>query len=228
MAIRDNLKQVNERIIAAASRAGREPSEITLVAISKTKPAELIRDAASAGATVFGENRVQEADKKIPELSDLTAEWHLVGHLQTNKAKKAVQLFDMIHSVDSPRLVEALDKEAGKQQKHVPILLQVNIAEEEQKYGTSREEFDRLLESAAAASFLRVRGLMVMPPFSDNPEDSRPYFRALRRMSEEYIENLSGEGDRVELSMGMTADFEVAIEEGATLVRVGTAIFGAR
>ncbi len=228
MAIRENLERVQERIANAAHRAARDASEITLVAVSKTKPAALIREAVSAGVKVLGENRIQEVDKKIPELEDLQAEWHMVGHLQTNKAKKAVQLFDLIHSVDSPRLVEALDKAADKEEKRLPILLQVNIAGEEQKYGTSTEEFDSLVNAALAASFLDVRGLMVMPPFSDDPEDSRPYFRALRALAESHRERLSPDGRRIELSMGMTGDFEVAIEEGATMVRIGTAIFGAR
>ncbi|MFH1743850.1 MAG: YggS family pyridoxal phosphate-dependent enzyme [bacterium] len=225
MSIEDNLISVQERISKAAARAGRDPSEITLVAVSKTKPVDTIREAVSAGATILGENRVQEAEHKIAELSDLPAKWHLIGHLQTNKANKAVCLFDLIHSVDSPRLVEALNRAAENSEKRQAILLQINIAGEDQKFGTSPKEFERLIETARSASSLDVKGLMVMPPFSEDPEEARPYFRELRETAERYSSEL---GDQIELSMGMTGDFEVAIEEGSTMVRIGTAIFGAR
>lgn len=228
MPIHDNLERVRERITAAASRVGRDPSQITLVAVSKTKPASLIREAVSAGVTTLGENRVQEAEQKIAELTELPAEWHLVGHLQTNKAKKAVRLFSLIHSVDSPRLVQALNRAAENKSEHQPILLQINIAGEQQKFGTSLAEFEALLAAALDSPSLEVRGLMVMPPYSDNPEDSRPYFQVLREMAEPYAGQLSPTNERIELSMGMTQDFEVAIEEGATMVRIGTAIFGER
>jgi hypothetical protein len=228
MSVRDNLQRVRERIAAAASRVGRDPSEITLVAVSKTKPASMIREAVSAGVSVLGENRIQEAEQKIAQLPDLPARWHLVGHLQTNKAKKAVRLFDLVHSVDSPRLVEALSRAAENDGKRRPILLQINIAGEQQKFGTTPEEFEALLDAALNAPFLEVKGLMVMPPYSENPEDSRPHFRALRETAERYADKLSPTGQRIELSMGMTGDFEVAIEEGATMVRIGTAIFGER
>ena len=228
MSVRDNLQRVRERIAAAASRAGRDPSEITVVAVSKTKPASMIREAVSAGVSILGENRIQEAEQKIAQLPELPARWHLVGHLQTNKAKKAVRLFDLVHSVDSPRLVEALNRAADDDGKRQPILLQINIAGEQQKFGTSPEEFEALLDAALNAPFLEVKGLMVMPPYCENPEDSRPHFRALRETAERYADKLSATGQRIELSMGMTGDFEVAIEEGATMVRIGTAIFGER
>lgn len=228
MSVRDNLLRVHERISTIASRSGRDPSEITLVAVSKTKPASLIREAVSAGVTVLGENRIQEAEQKISELTDLPTHWHLVGHLQTNKAKKAVRLFNLIHSVDSPRLAQALNRAAENNAERQPILLQINIAHEQQKFGTSPEEFEALLAAALDAPFLEVRGLMVMPPYSENPEDSRHYFQALREMAERYTDQLSATGQRLELSMGMTGDYEVAIEEGATMVRIGTAIFGER
>jgi len=225
MSIRTNLDHIRERIAQAAARAGRDPSEITLVAVSKTKPCEAIREAISAGATILGENRVQEAETKIAELHDLPVAWHLIGHLQTNKANKAVHLFDLIHSVDSPRLVEAVNRGGESIGKRQAILLQVNIAGEEQKFGTAPGEFERLLECALAAPAVEVRGLMVMPPFGEDPEDARPYFRALRDLAVKYTGEL---GNRPELSMGMTGDFEVAIEEGSTMVRIGTAIFGER
>jgi len=225
MSIKTNLEQVRERIALAAARAGRAPSEITLVAVSKTKPPEMVREAVAAGATILGENRVQEAESKIAELRDLPAVWHLIGHLQTNKANKAVLLFDLIHSVDSPRLVEAVNRAAQSIGKRQAILLQVNIAGEEQKFGIPPGEFEHLLDYALAVPAVEVKGLMVMPPFSENPEEARPYFRALRDLAARYTNEL---GNRPELSMGMTGDFEVAIEEGSTMVRIGTAIFGAR
>ncbi|HOE12604.1 MAG TPA: YggS family pyridoxal phosphate-dependent enzyme [bacterium] len=225
MSIKTNLEQVRERIALAAARAGRAPSEITLVAVSKTKPPEMVREAVAAGATILGENRVQEAESKIAELRDLPAVWHLIGHLQTNKANKAVLLFDLIHSVDSPRLVEAINRAAQSIGKRQAILLQVNIAGEEQKFGIPPGEFEHLLDYALAVPAVEVKGLMVMPPFSENPEEARPYFRALRDLAARYTNEL---GNRPELSMGMTGDFEVAIEEGSTMVRIGTAIFGAR
>jgi hypothetical protein len=188
----------------------------------------MIREAVSAGVSILGENRIQEAEQKIAQLPELPARWHLVGHLQTNKAKKAVRLFDLVHSVDSPRLVEALNRAADDDGKRQPILLQINIAGEQQKFGTSPEEFEALLDAALNAPFLEVKGLMVMPPYCENPEDSRPHFRALRETAERYADKLSATGQRIELSMGMTGDFEVAIEEGATMVRIGTAIFGER
>jgi len=208
----------------AAGRAGREAASVTLVAVSKTVPVEVVREALAAGVTILGENRVQEARDKIAVLSG-RATWHLVGHLQTNKAKLAVQLFDLIHSLDSPRLAEALDRSAEQAGRVVRCLVEVNLGGEESKSGTTEEGVRPLLEEAARLAHLRIEGLMTVPPFLPDPEQVRPFFRRLRSLRDK----LAGEGFRLaELSMGMTHDFEVAIEEGATMVRIGTAIFGPR
>lgn len=222
--IRDRLLRVQERIRAAALRAGREPSSITLVAVSKTMPGDVIREAVAAGATILGENRVQEARDKIAALPGL-ATWHLVGHLQTNKAKLAVQLFEMIQSLDSLKLAQALDRYGQQAGKVVRCLIEVNLGAEEAKSGTSEDGVRPLLEAAGQLPHLRIQGLMAIPPFLPDPEQSRPFFRRLRTLRDK----LEAEGFRLaELSMGMTHDFEVAVEEGATLVRIGTAIFGPR
>jgi pyridoxal phosphate enzyme (YggS family) len=222
--LHDRLLQVQERIRLAAGRAGREAASVTLVAVSKTVPVEVIREALAAGVTILGENRVQEAQDKIAALSGRAA-WHLVGHLQTNKAKLAVQLFDLIHSLDSPRLAEALDRSAEQAGRVVRCLVEVNLGGEESKSGTTEEGVRPLLEAAARLAHVRIEGLMSVPPFLPDPEQARPFFRRLRNLRD----RLAGEGFRLaELSMGMTHDFEVAIEEGATMVRIGTAIFGPR
>jgi hypothetical protein len=220
----DRLLQVQERIRTAAERAGREAASVTLVAVSKTVPVQVVREALAAGVTILGENRVQEARDKIAALSG-RGTWHLVGHLQTNKAKLAVQLFDLIHSLDSPRLAEALDRSAEQAGRVVRCLVEVNLGGEESKSGTTEEGVRPLLEAAARLAHLRIEGLMTVPPFLPDPEQVRPFFRRLRSLRDK----LAGEGFRLaELSMGMTHDFEVAIEEGATMVRIGTAIFGPR
>jgi pyridoxal phosphate enzyme (YggS family) len=222
--IRERLLRVREKIHAAAVRTGREPSSVTLVAVSKTVRVEAIRQAIEAGITVLGENRVQEARDKIAALSDRVT-WHLVGHLQTNKARPAVRLFEMIHSLDSVRLAQELDKHGGQAGKTVRCLVEVNLGGEEQKSGTTEEGVRALLEAAAQLVHLRIEGLMAMPPWLPDPEQVRPFFRRLRILRDK----LEAEGYRLpELSMGMTHDFDVAIEEGATLVRIGTAIFGPR
>ena len=222
--IRDRLLRVQERIRVAALRIGREPSSITLVAISKTVPPEVIREAVAAGITLLGENRVQEARDKVAALPGL-ARWHLVGHLQTNKARLAVQLFELIHSLDSVKLAQALDRSGEEAGKLVGCLIEVNLGGEESKGGISEEGVCPLLEATRELPNLRIEGLMAIPPFLPDPEDVRPFFRRLRNLRDE----LAGKGFTVpELSMGMTHDFEVAIEEGATLVRIGTAIFGPR
>jgi pyridoxal phosphate enzyme (YggS family) len=196
---------------------------VGLVAVSKTVPAAGVRAAIEAGVTVLGENRVQEAREKISLLPP--ARWHLIGHLQTNKAKTAVELFELIHSVDSLRLAEELDRHAQQRGRPVRCLVQVNVGEEPQKHGVAAAEVGPLLRAARALPGIRIAGLMTVPPFLPEAEAVRPYFRALRELRD----RLAGEAEGlVELSMGMTHDFEVAIEEGATLVRVGTAIFGAR
>ena len=222
--IRDRLLHVQERMHAAAARAGREPSSVTLVAVSKTMPVDVIRQAVEAGATILGENRVQEAAEKVAALPG-AAVWHLVGHLQTNKAKQAVQLFELIHSVDSVKLAQTLDRHGREAGKRIRCLVEVNLGGEESKSGTKEAGTRDLLAAARDLPNLQVEGLMAIPPFLPSPEEVRPYFQRLRALRD----RLQGEGFRLpELSMGMTHDFEVAIEEGATLVRIGTAIFGPR
>jgi pyridoxal phosphate enzyme (YggS family) len=215
---------LSSTIEAAAGRSGRAASSVTLVAVSKTMPVEAIREAVAAGATILGENRVQEARDKITALAG-AAQWHLIGHLQTNKAKLAVGLFDRIHSLDSIRLAHELDRHAGDAGRRLRCLVQVNVGGEAQKNGALEEEVRPLLEAARHLPHIAVEGLMAIPPFLSDPEAVRPYFRRLRALRDE----LATDGFPLpDLSMGMTHDFEVAIEEGATLVRVGTAIFGPR
>jgi pyridoxal phosphate enzyme (YggS family) len=227
MTIADNFKTVMNRIAAAAKRAGRDPASVKLVTVTKTVSIEGIREALSSGATVLGENRVQEAKEKIEQLG-LHAHWHLVGHLQRNKAKYAVKLFDLIHSVDTLELAAEIDKQAAKIGKVQDVLIEVNIAGEAAKAGVGIDDAVRLVRRVATLGNIRIMGLMTMPPYSHDPEDSRLYFKKLRELSS-HIETETLPGvSMAELSMGMSGDFEVAIEEGATLVRVGTAIFGER
>ena len=227
MSIADNYKSVMGRITAAARRVNRDPSSIKLVTVTKTVSIEGIREALAAGAAIFGENRVQEAKEKIEQLGR-TASWHLIGHLQTNKAKYAVKLFDLIHSVDNLELAAELDKQAAKMGKIQDVLVEVNIAGEAAKAGVAIDDAINLVKQAAKFRNIRIKGLMTMPPFSDNPEDSRPYFKKLKQLSAMITaENIPGVS-MTDFSMGMSNDFEIAIEEGATLVRVGTAIFGER
>ena len=225
--ISERLAQVQGRIAAAARRAGRDPASITLVAVSKTVPLDRIKEGVAAGLTVLGENRVQEAREKIEALGRL-AQWHLVGHLQTNKAKLAVQLFDLIHSLDSMKLARELDKQARALGKRIPCLMEVNQGGELTKSGLGEADVLPFLREAAALQSIEILGLMSVPPFLENPEDVRPYFRRLRELREAAA--AAGiPGLRMDhLSMGMSHDFEVAIEEGATMVRIGTAIFGPR
>ncbi len=226
--ISDSVRIIQDRIHSVAERCGRNASDITLVAVSKTYPPEIVREAYNAGLRVFGENRVQEAEKKIAELSDLQAEWHLIGHLQTNKVKKVLPLFHLIHSVDSPKLIGVIDREMEKVGRTADVLLQVNVGEEESKSGVAAGELETLLEALQNAPRIRCRGLMTIPPYEPDPDEVRPYFKALRELGERYRNDLLGVEERLELSMGMSHDFHAAIEEGATLIRVGTAIFGAR
>ena len=222
--IRERLTAVRRRIEAAAGRSGRAAESVTLVAVSKTMPVEAVRAAVAAGATILGENRVQEARDKIEALAG-AAEWHLIGHLQTNKVKLAVGLFERIHSLDSIRLAHELERHAVEAGRRVRCLVQVNVGDEAQKNGASEDEVRPLLEATNGMPHILVEGLMAIPPFLSDPEAVRPYFRRLRALRDD----LASDGFSLpDLSMGMTQDFEVAIEEGATLVRVGTAIFGPR
>ncbi|WP_460177066.1 YggS family pyridoxal phosphate-dependent enzyme [Thermodesulfovibrio hydrogeniphilus] len=219
------ISSIFKKITYAAIRAGRNPEEIKLVAVSKSQPIEKIIEAADLGLRIFGENRVQEAKSKIEKIRDFDIEWHLIGHLQTNKVKEAVKLFTVIHSLDSDRLALAINKEAEKINKTQRVLIQVKLSEEETKYGVKEEEVEKLCELCLNLKNLQVEGLMTIPPYFENPEDVRPYFRKLR----EIRDSLSQKYPLIkELSMGMSHDFEVAVEEGATMVRIGTAIFGER
>lgn len=228
MTLEDNLARVRDRIAAACARSGRSERDVKLVAVSKTVSPELIRRAYEAGVRDFGENRVQEAAVKRPTLSDLTATWHLVGHLQTNKAKPARELFHWIHSLDSARLAEKLDRAAVCSGERLQIMIEVKWGEEPTKSGVSEEEAERLAGEIGRYPTLELRGLMVLPPFFESPEQTRSFFRRLRelatRIDGKKLPNVSMQ----ELSMGMSHDFEVAVEEGATMVRIGTAIFGPR
>jgi len=225
--ISDSLSILRGRIAAASARAGRDPREVKLVAVSKNIDVERIVLAVEAGVRDFGENRVQEAAEKIPRVhADVT--WHFVGHLQRNKAKDAVELFSLMHSLDSIRLARELDRRCEMADSTIDLLLQVNISGEATKFGVPPEMARDVLLEIARYERLRVRGLMVIAPYSDNPEDSRPWFSQARQLTRELgrlsISNVSMD----ELSMGMSGDYEVAIEEGATIIRVGTAIFGER
>ena len=228
MSVAENIERVNQRIRRACERSGRAVEEVRLIAVSKTMPAESVRQAYAAGLREFGENRVQEAAAKRQALSDLDAVWHLIGHLQSNKAKQACQLFSWIHSVDSLPLAEKIDRSAAALGRRLPVLIEVHLGEEASKFGVEENDLAHLAEQVGALPSLELRGLMTLPPFFDNPEDARPFFRRLRELAARIeARNLPGVSMR-ELSMGMSHDFEIAIEEGATLVRVGTAIFGAR
>jgi pyridoxal phosphate enzyme (YggS family) len=227
MSIANNLKTVITRIEAAAQRAGRDPSAVRLVVVTKTVNIERIRDAVSSGAMILGENRVREAKEKIEKLGAI-ARWHLIGRLQTNKAKYAVKLFDLIHSVDTLELAREIDKQAAKAGSVQEVLIEVSIAGEASKAGMAVKDAPALVREAAKFRNISIKGLMTMPPFSEDPEDSRPYFTVLRGLSENIAQQNIPNVSMRELSMGMSGDFEVAVEEGATLVRVGTAIFGER
>jgi len=222
-----NLASIQERIEKASAKCGRNPAKVQLVAVSKTIPPETVKTAIDAGATILGENYIQEACNKI-EILGKGVSWHFIGHLQSNKAKHAVELFDLIHSIDNPHLAERLNREAQKKHKIMPVLIQVNIAEEDTKHGTDTQTALQLIKDISLLNNLRIQGLMTMPPWSSDPEDSRPYFISLRRLRDELEKQKPGNVSLKELSMGMSSDFEVAIEEGATIVRVGTSIFGPR
>ncbi len=223
-----NLAAVRRRLDAAARRAHRLPSDITLVAVSKIVAPDAVRAAVAAGHRVFGENRVQEAERKQAALTGLDVEWHLIGHLQSNKVRKAVGLFPWIESVDNLDLLRRVEGAAQDLGRRPAVLLQVDLAHEHTKHGADSGTLTALAEAAAASSTVDLRGLMLVPPRPATPEDSRPWFRQLRELRDDLVAGGIPAGKLQELSMGMSHDYEVAIEEGATIVRVGTAIFGAR
>ena len=225
--VAENYKYVLKKVEEACERSGRDPKEVTLIAVSKTKPVEMIEEAIEAGARVFGENKVQELCDKYEQLpKDL--HWHLIGHLQRNKVKYIVDKAELIHSVDSMKLAEEISKEALKKNVEVNILIEVNVAEEESKFGVSVEETLALVEEIAKLPGIHIQGLMTIAPYTDDPEENRPVFRTLKKLAvdikKKNIDNVCMDV----LSMGMTGDYQVAVEEGATLVRVGTGIFGER
>ena len=225
--IKENLKIVEENILAACKRAGRSRDEVTLIAVSKTKPVEMLREAIEYGMVDFGENKVQEMCDKIDVIPE-KLNWHMIGHLQRNKVKYIVDKSYLIHSVDSLRLAEQINAEAQKKNVVCDILLEVNIANEESKFGLSSEEVPELLAKIKTMKNVRVKGLMTIAPFVDNPEDNREHFRNLHKLFIDMREQTSDNISMEVLSMGMTGDYEVAIEEGVTIVRVGTGIFGER
>jgi pyridoxal phosphate enzyme (YggS family) len=231
MSIADNIAAIHERIARAAAKVGRNPDSITLMGVSKTVDPERIREAYTAGIRVFGENRVQEFTEKTYSLADLKdAEWHLIGHLQSNKSNKAAELFQAIDSVDSLRLAERLNEAARQLGKKLSVLIEIKVGEEESKAGIPMDspELEPLLVAAPKLSNLQIRGLMTVPPFTEDPEGARPYFRLLRDLRDTIAARKLPDIAMDTLSMGMSHDFEVAIQEGSTCVRVGSAIFGSR
>ena len=223
------IEKIRRAIVTAATRAHRSADDVTLVAVSKTHPADKVREAIAAGQVDFGENRVQEADAKIPEVGRDAARWHLIGHLQSNKARRAVELFDWIHSLDSVDLAQRLDRVCDELNRgNLPALIQVDLGHEATKTGVEEKDLREVVDAVRACDRLRLMGLMTLPPFFDDAEKARPYFKRLRELRDE-LQKEGVFGDRIgDLSMGMTHDFEVAIEEGATIIRVGTAVFGER
>ncbi len=225
--IQEQLKNVEEKICRACERSGRKREEVTLIAVSKTKPIEDLKEAYACGARFFGENKVQEITEKYPQMpSDV--QWHMIGHLQRNKVKYIVDKVSLIHSVDSMRLAQTIQTEAEKRQVIVPVLLEVNVAEEESKFGVSAEETLPLAQQISALPNVHIEGLMTIAPYVDDPEENRWIFQKMKQISIDIRQKNIDNVDMYVLSMGMTGDYEVAIEEGATMVRVGTGIFGSR
>lgn len=217
-----NLKAIRDRIESACQRAGRDPAGVKLIAVSKTHPASRVLEAVAGGATAFGENKVQEAEQKLGDVGHEGVEWHLIGHLQANKARKAVRLFDVIHTVDSAELAARLERICSEEGRgRLDVLVQVDLGGEETKAGAVEADLPGIVERFRSFKHLKLIGLMTLPPYFENPDDVRPYFVRLRELRNKFIHG-------GELSMGMSHDFEVAIEEGATMIRVGTAIFGER
>lgn len=225
--ITENLEQVRKNIDEACRMAGRDPKEVTLIAVSKTKPVSMLKEAYDAGAICFGENKVQEIMDKHPQLPE-DIQWHMIGHLQRNKVKHIVDKVSMIHSVDSLRLAQTIEQEAAKHNVCVPVLLEVNVAQEESKFGLKMDEVLPLIETIADFPHIKVQGLMTIAPYVENAEDNRDFFRQLKKLSVDIeAKNINNVSMSV-LSMGMTGDYQVAVQEGATMVRVGTGIFGER
>jgi len=222
-----NLEQIRMRIDNACRRCGRSPDGVRLVAVSKKVTPGKIQEALDAGVSILGENYIQELRGKVEALGRVPA-WHFIGHLQSNKSKYVVELCDLVHSVDSPHLAASLDAAAEKKGRVMPVLVQVNISGEESKHGINPQTTLELIREIAGMPHLQVQGLMTMPPLTNTPEDARPYFTALRKLRDEIASQTPSQVRLQELSMGMSSDFEVAIEEGATLVRIGTLLFGAR
>ncbi|HTY63634.1 MAG TPA: YggS family pyridoxal phosphate-dependent enzyme [Acidobacteriota bacterium] len=227
--IAQNIQNIQERAAAAATSCGRSPEEILILAISKTVPADAILRAAEAGLKQFGENRVQEAEGKILSLGrTLRLEWHLVGHLQSNKAKRAVELFDAIHSIDSIKLASKISQAAGEMGKTQSVLLQVDLGHEETKHGADPSRIREILEAVSEMKGIQLNGLMTIPPFFEDADKSRPFYATLRELRDALESEQPGCLGQKHLSMGMSHDFEEAIREGATIIRIGTAIFGSR
>ena len=225
--IRTNIEAVEERICSACKRAGRDRSEVRLICVTKTKPVEMLQEAYEAGQRDFGENKVQEICRKKPDLpSDIR--WHMIGHLQRNKVRQLIGQTAMIHSVDSLRLAETISAEAVKAGIRIPVLIEVNMAGEESKFGLAKEDVEELVRAAAALEGIQISGLMTIAPYTEDPETNRPYFAGLRELAVDIGQKCIDNVSMSVLSMGMTGDFEVAIEEGATHIRVGTGIFGER
>ena len=224
----DQYNQVKENVKKACERAGRDPRDVTIIAVSKTKPLEMIEELRKAKVKDFGENKVQELKEKYEKIS-WPVRWHLIGHLQTNKVKYIVDKVALIHSVDSVHLAKQIDKEAAKRQmKEVPVLIQVNFAHEDTKFGLAPEETENVIKEIAALEHIKIKGLMQIAPFVDDAEENRKYFRAMKQLSVDIKNKNFDNVDMSILSMGMTNDYEVAVEEGATMIRVGTGIFGER
>lgn len=228
MTIALRLNGVRERIAGAASRAGRPPSSVRLVAVSKTFSIDAVRAAAACDQVDFAENKVQEGHAKMLAAGSLPLCWHLIGHLQSNKAKKAAAVFDVIHTIDSAALLHTIDEAAAEKMRTIDVLIQVDLAREPTKHGVPESGLAAIIEAASGCTAARLVGLMLLPPAAEAPEESRPYFAALRALRDQYVRQGVPAGMLAELSMGMSHDFEIAVEEGATLVRVGSAIFGGR
>jgi PLP dependent protein len=222
------LAEVRDRIANAAGRAGRRPDEVRLIAVSKTHPIDAVRAAADAGQIDFGENKVQEALQKIAQSADMRLRWHLIGHLQSNKAKKAAAAVGAIHAIDSVDLLTRVDQAAAAAGRTVEVLIQVDLALEDTKFGAPEGEVAGIVKAADSCTAARLVGLMLLPPLAENPEDARPWFQRLRALRDQLVSSGAAADRLRQLSMGMSHDFEVAIAEGATMVRVGTAIFGER